>query len=296
MPDPNPDTLQMGRSRIALGLAAGLVLTLSFAAPAADDRPRRSLTQCLAALLCFRGLDFGDRFELHLESLTDARFVVAAAALALDGSKRTASKRLLTEEPDRRRLLALDFADGQAAARWSFTYHLAGVAAHDDQAVYRLPYPRGQAFRVLQGQDGDFSHGGAQRFAIDWAMPAGSPVLAARGGTVVGAFDGSTEGGQSLALYGRENFVWIRHDDGTVGQYLHLAPNSLAVGVGDRVVVGQALAKSGNTGFSSEPHLHFHVSAPLSEGPHAFETFPVRFALAGGRIGHLEEGRHYLAP
>jgi murein DD-endopeptidase MepM/ murein hydrolase activator NlpD len=57
----------------------------------------------------------------------------------------------------------------------------------------------------------------------------------------------------------RANIVQILHDDGTYAIYAHLNWNSIRVKAGDRVRRGQYIADSGNTGFSSGPHLHFAV-------------------------------------
>lgn len=277
--------------------AAVLAFFLLPAAAGSGEDARRSLTQCLADQLCFQGLDFGDRFELRFENRTDERYTVAASVRALDGTDRTRSQHIVTEMPERRLLLALAFPPDKAAATWEFTYHLGTTPAqHDDGHVYRLPYVSGSSHIVLQGHDGDLSHKGALRFAVDWRMPEGTAVLAARAGVVIGTYDQSDVGGTEFAMYGRENYVWLRHDDGTVGQYLHLATNSVTVAIGDSVEAGQFLARSGNTGYSDEPHLHFHVSSPAPTGPYAFETFPARFRLAEDHVGVPARGRRYLAP
>jgi murein DD-endopeptidase MepM/ murein hydrolase activator NlpD len=61
------------------------------------------------------------------------------------------------------------------------------------------------------------------------------------------------------------NFVRVLHDDGTMGVYLHLKQGSVSV-EGQRVMVGSALALSGNTGNSSGPHLHFVVQRNTGRG------------------------------
>ena len=124
---------------------------------------------------------------------------------------------------------------------------------------YRLPYPdTPEGFLLLQGVGGNFSHRGRNTWSFDWAMPEGTPVLAARGGTVEHVeMDHGNQGGP-LRLR-KANLLKIRHDDGTLGVYAHLSQDSARVREGDRVAVGTPIAASGNTGFSTEPHLHFHT-------------------------------------
>jgi murein DD-endopeptidase MepM/ murein hydrolase activator NlpD len=85
-------------------------------------------------------------------------------------------------------------------------------------------------------------HGG-----IDIANSIGTPILAASDGVVV---DAGPSGG-----YG--NWVKLRHSDGTVTLYGHLS--SWQVQIGQRVWAGDQIAKMGNTGNSTGPHLHFEV-------------------------------------
>jgi murein DD-endopeptidase MepM/ murein hydrolase activator NlpD len=51
--------------------------------------------------------------------------------------------------------------------------------------------------------------------------------------------------------------------DGTYAEYLHLRHGGTVVKPGDRVVAGQLIGYSGNTGWSSTPHIHFHVYVPI---------------------------------
>lgn len=138
---------------------------------------------------------------------------------------------------------------------------------------YRYPLPwRGGPFRLTQGANGKYSHFTPKgRYAMDIAMPEGTPILAARGGMVV-----KTEGNQG----GRGNnpsgnFVRILHDDGTMGVYLHLKRGSVAVREGQRIKVGSQIARSGNTGNSTGPHLHFVVQRNVGL---ALESIPFQFA------------------
>lgn len=162
-------------------------------------------------------------------------------------------------------------------------------AQHDDTYTYALPYAPGTAYHVVQGYDGPLSHQG--RHAIDWMMPVGTPVYAARSGLVVGVVDSLREGGYDEALLEKANYVAVLHDDGTVANYAHLQPGSAEVAVGDTVRRGQMLARSGNTGFSAGPHLHFEVfTVGVDLHP---QTVPTRFAAEGAPARGLEPGRMY---
>ena len=55
------------------------------------------------------------------------------------------------------------------------------------------------------------------------------------------------------------NFVRIVHDDGTMALYAHLKSEGVLVRVGQRVRKAEAIGLSGNTGFTTGPHLHFAV-------------------------------------
>ncbi|MGN6104983.1 MAG: M23 family metallopeptidase, partial [Kofleriaceae bacterium] len=92
----------------------------------------------------------------------------------------------------------------------------------------------------------------------------------------------------------RTNFVLVLHDDGTLGEYMHLAPASVSVKPGQRVERGQRLALSGNTGFSSTPHLHFQVMTAGDDGVSA-RSFPFVLASAPGQIEPPVQGRRYAA-
>ncbi|MET9653467.1 MULTISPECIES: transglycosylase family protein [unclassified Streptomyces] len=82
---------------------------------------------------------------------------------------------------------------------------------------------------------------------VDFPVPTGTSVRAVAGGKVVSAGWGGA--------YGYE--IVIRHDDGRYSQYAHLS--ALSVREGQRVGGGQRIARSGSTGNSSGPHLHFEV-------------------------------------
>ena len=184
------------------------------------------------------------------------------------------------------------------AEDWSFNYtnhYTIGAqnAAHDDTYLYFLPYPAGSSFKVTQGYKGSFSHTGPDEYATDWKMPEGTPVMAAREGTVVSVKDHFDLGGPHRKLEDCANMVTVQHSDGTMAHYCHLAPRSAKVRVGQKVRAGDRLAASGNTGFTSGPHLHFAVFK--ARNGYGRETIPVKFRTATGSGVTLVSGQSYRA-
>ena len=151
--------------------------------------------------------------------------------------------------------------------------------------TYRYPLPwRGGPFRLSQGPNGQYSHFGAKsRYAMDIAMPEGTPIIAARGGVVVKTENAQTGRGTDPS----GNFVRVLHDDGTMGVYLHLKRGSVRVREGQRVAVGSALALSGNTGNSSGPHLHFVVQRNTGLG---LVSIPYQFNQPVGALPNFAVG------
>lgn len=124
-------------------------------------------------------------------------------------------------------------------------------ASPGDKADFRWP-ARG---RVISGYSGKGGNEG-----INIAVPEGTPVKAAEGGTVAYA-------GSELKGYG--NLVLIRHPNGYVSAYAH--NGELKVKRGDTVKRGQVVANSGQTGNVSSPQLHFELrkgSAPVDPTPY----------------------------
>jgi hypothetical protein len=122
-----------------------------------------------------------------------------------------------------------------------------------------LPFPAGQQVTITQGFNGYFSHHDAEGYAVDFPVPEGTTIAAARGGVVWWAYDGSSTGCADESCADQGNFVIVDHGDATFGVYYHLQHDGALVAPGDEVCQGQAIGRSGNTGWSSEPHLHFAV-------------------------------------
>jgi len=175
-----------------------------------------------------------------------------------------------------------------------FNARFGDPSARPEPYAYRLPYRAGKTFSVLQGFHGAFSHRGSNEYAIDFDCPVATQVVAARPGTVVAANAAAMGSGTTpdFLEYSRTNFVLVMHDDGTLGEYMHLAPSGVRVTVGQRVDRGDELALSGNTGYSSTPHLHFQVITAAGDGVSA-QSFPFQFAVTSKRIETPVQGRNY---
>ena len=167
-------------------------------------------------------------------------------------------------------------------------------ADHDDGYLYRLPYGTDVSFPIIQGYGAKLSHRGTERFTLDFGMPVGTPVHAARDGVIVLAEDSHTLGCAREECGRFANFVVVLHPDGTTGEYFHLERGSVQLRVGDPVARGQQLARSGDTGFSTAPHLHFGVYR--TDRDRGTQSLAVRFLTRGGAINTPRSGAHYLNP
>jgi murein DD-endopeptidase MepM/ murein hydrolase activator NlpD len=110
-------------------------------------------------------------------------------------------------------------------------------------------------------------------------MPVGTAVHAAREGLVINVARDHFRGGLQAGNLNEANFVQILHEDGTYAIYAHLQLDTVRVRPGQRVARGEFIANSGNTGFTSGPHLHFVV---LRNAGLRSESVPVTFAGPGG--------------
>lgn len=160
-------------------------------------------------------------------------------------------------------------------------------AARPQDVAYALPFVSTR-FQVTQAPQGRYSHSDAEnRDAIDFALPEGTPVLAARRGKVMqvqGNFTGN--GTDPLRDRQRANFIRILHEDGSMAVYAHLRANGVLVRSGQQVETGQRIGLSGNTGYSTAPHLHFVVQANTGM---QLQSVPVRIVTDRGELHFARE-------
>jgi len=122
-------------------------------------------------------------------------------------------------------------------------------------------------------------------------MPVGTKVYAARPGVVIGVRADSSLGGPDKKWMDDTNYVIIKHDDGTMAEYLHLLHNGVLVSVGDRVTLDRPIALSGVTGYTTQPHLHFAVFT-LVAGTTS-QSLPATFQASDGNVFTPREGAYY---
>ncbi|MBI3818792.1 MAG: M23 family metallopeptidase [Planctomycetes bacterium] len=191
----------------------------------------------------------------------------------------------------------ITFAAADSKKKWKYQYEWKWVcgapdASHAADYIYELPFEAGVARRVLQGYLGRVSH--ADSYAVDWAMPEGTTVCAARAGLICDVVDERDGAGFTEDYKQKNNFICLLHDDGTVGNYLHIKKDGALVKPGVRVNAGDPIAQSGNVGYSSTPHLHFSVTRPRDA--YAVDSFPIRYRTTAGTVLVLEKDKYYEKP
>lgn len=95
---------------------------------------------------------------------------------------------------------------------------------------------------------------GTQHNGTDLAAPAGTPIVVAADGVVVGVCTGNRP-----PCTGYGSLITVDHGGGVVTRYPHMRAVDVLVRVGDRVTAGQQIARVGSEGQSTGPHLHFEV-------------------------------------
>ncbi|MBT8085300.1 MAG: M23 family metallopeptidase [Woeseia sp.] len=250
----------------------------------ADDVEIRSLRTSRTGEVTLEWVEVDDRvILLARNSLYAPVHVHLLPAAAGSGDASFTGKWLVPAESSLE-LLAInaDSAAVGAVKRQRFSWLYGDPdAVHRPTEPYRAPFPAAVSYRISQSWPKAITHTTPDSaYAIDIVMPVGSNVLAARGGVVVEV--ASTNFKSSLVpdkAGARANLIRVLHDDGTFAIYAHLNWNTIRVQEGDRVNRGQYIADSGNTGFSTGPHLHFAV---IKNAGTRHESLPVRFAAAGG--------------
>jgi|AntRauTorcE11897_2_1112592.scaffolds.fasta_scaffold05720_2 murein DD-endopeptidase MepM/ murein hydrolase activator NlpD len=123
------------------------------------------------------------------------------------------------------------------------------------------------------------AHFGIQKHAVDFALPEGSEIIAAQAGKVVRLRQDSDEGGQDEKYRTSPEYlnkVTLEHKNEEYSEYSHLQYRGAKVSIGEEVEQGQVIARSGNTGYTTRPHLHFQVLHEVKKDP-GWETIEIQW-------------------
>lgn len=178
----------------------------------------------------------------------------------LSAEERTLEAELEQFERDKReiqRQLEIIAAQEEAARRaaakknGSSGSNSGGAVSAPSTSGYICPLAGKSRGSITTGYYGYSGHTG-----VDFACASGTPVMAAKGGTVV-ISTALRYGSGGYRSYGE--YVVISHGDGAMTLYAHMSPGSRTVSVGQQVSQGQTIGQVGSTGNSTGPHLHFEV-------------------------------------
>ena len=180
---------------------------------------------------------------------TNQRRALAAVAPTNDGlasvvdqaqqQAQTQAEKLVAQQKAQEAAAAQAQQDAVALARAAEEARLIGVKAVPIKANYHLTARFGQRGSI-------WSKG--WHTGLDFQVPVGTSVYACAGGKVISAGWGGAYG----------NRIEIQHADGVVTAYNHLS--QIDIKVGETVLPGEFIAKSGNTGNTTGPHLHLEVT------------------------------------
>ncbi len=160
-------------------------------------------------------------------------------------------------------------------------------------SLYVLPFPVGNSHLLRQGYCNPTNTHWYQ-FAYDFEMPVGSPIVAARGGTVIRVEEQWPDTDSHPMHLNRVDIV---HADGTLALYAHLMENGVLVEVGETVLQGQLIAQGGSSAVVI-PLLHFQVYRTQNWRDEMGADIPINFRNAGGPLDHrngLIQGETYTA-
>ena len=160
-----------------------------------------------------------------------------------------------------------------ASSNWGKWHWIPGKVGKMDELTFSSPLK--EKFLPDFGPGSGETHTKEYEFSYDFSVPEGTTVYAMEAGIVIRVIQKYTEAHQDKKRMGEVNKVEILHQDGSVAAYVHLKANSVPVNLCDKVLSGQIIGLSGNTGFSTGPHLHVDVTRPIGAGK--FRTIPIGF-------------------
>jgi murein DD-endopeptidase MepM/ murein hydrolase activator NlpD len=237
-------------------------------------------------------------FEFEAENLNPYTVTMSIDFELLSNLKSSGKIPLFIEIPGRskKRVLELTRIAPELPVNYRSSYGWArgsAFAVHQDSYIYKLPFSSGSVVNVSQGYNGESTHKGFSAYAVDFPVPVGTPIYAAREGIVVGSEGSSNFGGVGAEYRQYANYVIIEHRDGTMGNYYHLKQGGALVAIGKKIAKGELIGYSGNTGNSSGPHLHFSVSKVDPVSMRRPMNLPVKLQSLEGIVTLPQKGDRY---
>ena len=190
----------------------------------------------------------------------------------------------------------VDLKKDNPLSGYSYAYDVAStfgdatIVKYDTNFAYHLPYQKSEEYKVQQGYFGKYTHQNDR--ALDFEMPIGTMVSAARSGVIITQIEHNTKHCANPTCISFNNYIEILHSDGSIANYSHLKFKSCKYKVGEYVNAGDIIAESGETGYTSGPHLHFLVYLPAFDNK---ITIPTLFKINdGNEFSLLEEKQFYF--
>ena len=142
--------------------------------------------------------------------------------------------------------------------------------SYDENHIYDLPFKKGEEYLLFQGYNGKQTH--QNENSLDFTMPIGTSITAARGGIVTTVIVNNNKTCFKPECQEFNNKITIYHDDGTFADYAHLKFKGSTLKEGVVVKQGELIGYSGNVGYSDGPHLHFVVYRQEIQDRHTIKT------------------------
>jgi hypothetical protein len=171
-----------------------------------------------------------------------------------------------------------------------FSSKLGDISKRIDSIKLDLPFHKNEKITILQENNTNFTHNTEwSKYALDFDLKTNDTICSATDGFVVGVIDKYKYSGKGAEWKPYGNFLTIYEPNaGVFIQYVHLVKNGSLVKIGDKVNRGQKIALSGNTGQSTEEHLHFSSLVPVNT-QEGLKSIPIQF-VGGIKAIKLKKG------
>lgn len=126
--------------------------------------------------------------------------------------------------------------------------------------IFLLPFDCNQEFLLTQGYLDKYSH--KNSYSLDFKLPMGTDIFSIKEGIVLEVIDNFEDNiypDDFKKNINKANYVSIKHSDGTISLYYHIKKGSSKVKKNWYISSGKKIAETGNSGYSTSPHLHLEI-------------------------------------